>query len=137
MRARKTQSARQLLVWLALLAAVLFLLGFVQLPERAAFVSSEIAFTDPSVSGLGIMSASCSSSPSYYHSNLSATADGLGYVSSGGGGGSTERGAYRNSVYICITNTTGADVFVPANTASEMNTMKTNVGSGGTYLKVW
>jgi hypothetical protein len=125
MGANKTYAPGQLLIWLALLVVALFLIGFVHRSERVAFVSSEIAFTDPSASGLAIMPASCASDPSYYHGSLSATADGLGYVSADA---QTEYGASRNSVFVCVTNTTGASYFVPANTASEMNTLKSTRG---------
>lgn len=138
MVAKKTLSQKQLVLWLVLLASVLFLLGFVQFPARSAFVSSEVQFTDPSDSGLQIMPASCASgeggpTPQYYHGNLSATGDGLGYFSVAG---ELERGAYRNSVYICISNTTTVNVFVPANTAAEMNALKA-VGATIPQFMVW
>jgi hypothetical protein len=85
---------------------------------RRAFVSSELQFTDPSMSGLGIMPASCSSNPSYFHSALPATADGMGYSLAPG---YSEYGVYRNGVYVCVTsNTSGNTYFIPANTAQEM-----------------
>lgn len=105
--------------------------------ERAKFVSSEVYFSDVSPRGMQILPASCSSSPSSYHGNLTATSDGKGYTSSSG---QTEYGATKafgfQSYYVCVTNSSGASYFVPANTAAELQSF-INKGSSIPGVQIW
>lgn len=132
MSARRTYSVPQLAVWLALLTGAFFLLGVFDAP-RNTFVSHEVTFTHSSSAGLAIMPASCASNPSYYHITMATTTDSKGYVSPAG---STEYGAIKFSTAICITNTTGANYFVPAETAAEWNAVKA-LGTSIPGVTVW
>ncbi len=115
-----------LVLMLIFFTAVLFVINFyVSVVSPARFVSAEVQFTDHSVSGMQLTPASCASSPSYYHSLLSATTDGKGYVIHGQ---QLEGGVYATylGAYVCIENTSpaGYSYFVPALTASEYNIFK-------------
>jgi hypothetical protein len=89
--------------------------------SRKAFVSGEVQYTDSSHGGLEILPASCASNPSYYHYLLTPTADAYGYILTPG---HTENGIYRNSVYLCASNTSGSDV-----AASKPGSASTSNGS--------
>ncbi|HUO50309.1 MAG TPA: hypothetical protein VMU25_01970 [Candidatus Paceibacterota bacterium] len=109
-----------------LAAVVLAIIAAATLAEsdahgRVAAKSPEVDFADTSKnSGLEIVPASCASSPSYYHASLQASGDGRGYVL---GPGQIEYGAYDSYTgqYVCASNTSGYNVFIPGNTASEIN----------------
>jgi hypothetical protein len=130
------KKARAQLALLLIATVVLLTLSF--LPNsRTAISSSETKFSELSAHGLNIVPASCASSASYYHTALSVTADGGGYVSPSDGG---EDGAYNaalysagtscgigcvtgaSSGYFCVINSTGSTYFIPARTANELNT---------------
>lgn len=108
-----------LFVFMSCLVLIFGLYGAVQ--SKVGFASVELKFTDPSTSGLAIMPASCASSPAYYHGGLSSPWDGRGYLSYSG---TSEYGAYKHGVYICVTNYSGNAYYIPANTAAEMNSFK-------------
>jgi hypothetical protein len=120
----RSYSSKQLLIWLAVLLGVFFLIGLVYSPAQKKFVSAEVTFTDPSTGGLHIMPASCSSHPSYTHGTL-AQSGGTDFIIQTG---QSEYGAYKNGVYICVTNQTGSHYFVPGGTAAEMNAFKSAAG---------
>lgn len=97
---------------------------------RAPLTSSEIDFFDASARGLGILPASCASSPMYYHYHaFVAPGNTRAFVSNTG---ETEYGATLTGAgtYVCITNATGLNYFVPANTAAEINAFKAKVIPG-------
>jgi hypothetical protein len=128
-----TYDTQQLFVWLMLLLGFFFLIGIFDAPERVAFDSHEVQFTDASHGGLAIMPASCSSSPANSHGTLAASDDGLGYISATG---QSEYGVTKFGVSVCVTNTSGASYFVPGNTAGELNAVKA-VGSTIPGLQIW
>lgn len=126
MQVRHSHTIAHYLVQLALLVALFFVIGLFDMPQRAAFDSHEVRFTDSSRGGLAIMPASCASNPGYYHSNL--TVQGAGYSIASG---QSEYGAHKNGLYLCVTNTSGVTYFIPANNAVEMNSFR-SAASGGT-----
>jgi len=136
------KSARAQLVLLLIAAATLFVLSF--LPDaRTVVSSSETRFSEISAHGLNIVPASCASvGPAAYHELLPSTADNQGYISQPTplcrgtdcgdygafspaleaallGGGSNRGGSYG---YFCINNYSSNTYFVPARTASELQT---------------
>lgn len=121
MKTGRTYSLEQLVIWLALFVGVFFFIGIFDLAPRVAFDSHEVRFTDASKSGLHIMPASCSSSPNYYHTFLTLTDDDKGLISATG---ETEYGATMQGIHVCVTNSSGASYFIPANTAAEVNSFK-------------
>ena len=124
----------------ATIAAVIILLvviafaAFSSFRGRAATSSSELTFTSSSAHGLDIVPASCAASPFYPDAPFSASGDGLGYISTNG----TDDGSYdpRTGQYICITNNTGYSIFVPGNSASEINYMR-SYPPGGAAVYVY
>jgi hypothetical protein len=106
---------------LALPILALLLIALVEWGTPESFVSHEVTFTDRSPDGLAIMPASCASDPAQFHTSLPATSDGKGYTRAPG---TSQRGATKNGVSICTTNTTASTFFIPANTAAEMNSVK-------------
>ena len=111
---------------LTIIAIVLALLaiwfGDVQRPPLA---TAETQFVETSAHGMGITPASCASSPVYYHYHLFAGLNGnvRGFVVYPG---NLEHGATLSgiSTYICISNCSANSIFVPANTAAEVNAFK-------------
>lgn len=92
---------------------------------RAPLASAETNFIETSTHGLGILPASCASSPAYYHFHLYAGLLGnvRGFISHPG---ESEYGANLAGIatYICVTNGSGSSYFVPANTAAEVSAFK-------------
>jgi hypothetical protein len=121
-----------LVLLLLFFTAMLFVLNFAfSTLYTARFVSSEVQFSDFSTSGLELTPASCASSPSYYHTLLTPTTDGRGYITNSV---TTDFGrlAPYLGIYICVTNTSNParSYFVPANTAAEYNAFKANPPTG-------
>ncbi len=131
-RVVQSYSLLQLLSALFILIIALVLLSSIT-PRHGAFISSELLFTDPSKRGLQIMPASCASNPMYFHYALPVSGDAKGFWSYNG---TTEVGALSNGLYVCVTNTSGAGYFIPANTAAEIQAFK-NLGSTQPGLTVY
>lgn len=119
--AKRTMGAKEGYLRLGIVAAIVVaLVAYTGASApREGFASSEVYFTDTSPGGLAIMPASCASSPSYYHYAL--TVQGAGYSIATG---LSEYGAYKHGVYVCVTNTSGSTYFIPANSATELNSFK-------------
>jgi hypothetical protein len=102
------------------LVAVLLILMLTYAAPRHPVSSAETDFTDKTAHGLTLMPASCASYVAYYHGVLTGTADGGGYITSTAAG---EYGAYAPSLgtYICVSNTSGQQYFIPTHTQNEYN----------------
>ena len=119
---------KQMIYLLFLCATLLAALMYLPQPRMAPFISAEVQFYDPSTHGLKIMPASCASNPSWYHGALTAAGDGYGLISVNG---TTEYGAWAAAgMYICVTNSSGSNVFVPAKTSAELNAFKATPAAG-------
>jgi hypothetical protein len=132
----RTEIVPKKMVYLLFVCTVLLGLSlYMPQPAVAPFISGEVHFYDPSTGGLKIMPASCASpvpSVGYLHGKfLTTTGDAYGLKSLAG---TTQYGAYATatSKYICITNTTGSAVFIPAKSAAELNAFKAAPPAGVT-----
>ncbi len=107
--------------------SIFLIVGILSLPHRAAISSAEVSFVEVSAGGLGIIPASCASSPTYYHIKLARTSDLHGFISYNGqtqdfgeyldyGGGVVR--------YFCVSNSSGSAIFIPAHTALELDYFK-------------
>ena len=116
-------------VSISIFLAILFFVIATAPVMRPPEASSETNFVERSTGGLSIVPASCASSPQYYHGALPVTGDTLGFVTTSG---ESEYGAYSSlaGVYVCVTNSSGAQYFIPANNLSELNSFKAAPPSG-------
>ena len=134
MKEKKEIVPKQMVYLLFVCSVLLGLSLYMPQPRMAPFVSAEVHFYDPSSQGLKIMPASCASNPSWAHAGLNGLiveSDGIGFKSPAN---TTEYNRYSTpaAMWICVTNTTGSAVFVPAKTAAELNAFKSNPPAGVT-----
>ncbi len=114
-------------------AMLVFVVAVFRESDRASFVSVETNFVERSQSGLGIIPASCASSPYYYHYHLfAALGDNARAFSSNNN--ETEFGGMVGTVPLCITNTSGYNLYVPANTPAELDSFRAGAVPG---VSVW
>ena len=110
---------------LLLVVAILYTSSFAAERVRKPIASSETNFVEVSAHGLGILPASCASSPQYFHYHLATALGGnnFGFVSRPG---ETDYGESLSASlqYLCVTNTSGLQYFIPANTTAEINAFK-------------
>jgi hypothetical protein len=119
------------------------------LPHRSALSSVEVNFIEKSAQGLGIVPASCASSPSYYHYNLTLTADNHGVKSQPGetadygyfanyGETRTDTVCDKNGCqqvttpvyrYICVNNSSANSFFIPGHTINELESFRARRGA--------
>lgn len=120
-----------ILLFCAIYGVLIALFAVVSVFHRDTFSSTEINFIEKSAHGLGIVPASCASSPSYYHYNLATTSDGHGLKSQPGEtadfGYFADYGAGVN--YLCVNNSGSNTYFIPMRTAAEMNSFKARNGT--------
>lgn len=108
-----------IVVLFAFVAALLFL----ESNERVPLLSVETQFIEESKNGLGIIPASCASHPSYYHYHLFAALGGNTRAFSSNNG-QVEYGGMVGTTPLCVTNVSGYNYYIPANTAAELNTFR-------------
>ena len=129
MKEQRGVVSKQMIYLLFVCVTSLVAFSFLPQPGLAPFASSEVHFFDESAHGLKILPASCASSATYWHYAMPGTGDGYGmYVPSNG----LEYGAYSASAaqYICVSNSSGSQIFVPAKSAAELNAFRATHPAG-------